>query len=72
MSSGERDGGCGHGGGTDSLCCPLQTVGSRPDSLVVGVGDFMQGGAGSVQEAVRRYVSEVKAQTFPQDDLHGY
>jgi ketopantoate hydroxymethyltransferase len=25
-----------------------------------------------VQEAVRHYVAEVKAQTFPQDDLHSY
>ena len=44
------------------------TPGRRPRF----VKNFMQGGAGSVQEAVRRYVSEVKAQTFPQDDLHGY
>jgi len=35
------------------------------------VKNFMQG-ASSVQDAVRRYVSEVKAQTFPQDDLHGF
>lgn len=44
------------------------TPGRRPRF----VKNFMQGGAGSVQEAVRRYVSEVKAQSFPQDDLHGY
>jgi len=36
------------------------------------VKNFLQRGAGSVQEAIRRYVAEVKAQTFPQDDLHGY
>jgi len=44
------------------------TPGRRPRF----VKTFMQGGAGSVQEAVRRYVGEVKAQTFPQDELHGY
>lgn len=44
------------------------TPGRRPRF----VKNFMQGGAGSVQEAVRRYVGEVKAQTFPQDELHGY
>ncbi|MDC8772242.1 3-methyl-2-oxobutanoate hydroxymethyltransferase [Roseateles albus] len=44
------------------------TPGRRPRF----VKNFMQGGAGSVQEAVRRYVSEVKAQAFPQDELHGY
>ncbi len=43
------------------------TPGRRPRF----VKNFMQG-ASSVQDAVRRYVSEVKAQTFPQDDLHGY
>jgi len=43
------------------------TPGRRPRF----VRNFMQG-ASSVQDAVRRYVSEVKAQTFPQDDLHGY
>jgi len=43
------------------------TPGRRPRF----VKNFMQGAA-SVQDAVRRYVSEVKAQTFPQDDLHGY
>jgi len=43
------------------------TPGRRPRF----VKNFMQG-ASSVQDAVRRYVGEVKAQTFPQDDLHGY
>ena len=44
------------------------TPGRRPRF----VKNFMQGGATTVQEAVRRYVAEVKSQTFPQDDLHGY
>ncbi|MCH7342759.1 3-methyl-2-oxobutanoate hydroxymethyltransferase [Pelomonas sp. CA6] len=35
------------------------------------VKNFMQG-AVSVQDAVRRYVAEVKAGSFPQDELHGY
>ena len=43
------------------------TPGRRPRF----VKNFMQGAA-SVQDAIRRYVGEVKAQTFPQDDLHGY
>ena len=43
------------------------TPGRRPRF----VKNFMQSAA-SVQDAVKRYVTEVKAQTFPQDDLHGY
>jgi len=43
------------------------TPGRRPRF----VKNFMAG-AGSVQDAVARYVAEVKAQTFPQDDLHSY
>jgi 3-methyl-2-oxobutanoate hydroxymethyltransferase len=43
------------------------TPGRRPRF----VKNFMQG-ASSVQDAIRRYVAEVKAQTFPQDELHGY
>jgi 3-methyl-2-oxobutanoate hydroxymethyltransferase len=43
------------------------TPGRRPRF----VKNFMQGAA-SVQDAVRRYVGEVKAKTFPQDDVHGY
>jgi 3-methyl-2-oxobutanoate hydroxymethyltransferase len=35
------------------------------------VKNFMQGAA-SVQDAVQRYVSEVKAQTFPEDAVHGF
>jgi 3-methyl-2-oxobutanoate hydroxymethyltransferase len=42
-----------------------------PGRLPRFVKNFMQGAA-SVQEAVRHYVAEVKAQTFPQDDLHSY
>lgn len=43
------------------------TPGRRPRF----VKNFMAG-ASSVQDAVARYVAEVKAQTFPQDDLHSY
>jgi 3-methyl-2-oxobutanoate hydroxymethyltransferase len=43
------------------------TPGKRPRF----VRNFMQGAA-SVQEAVQRYVSEVKAGTFPDDALHSY
>ena len=43
------------------------TPGRRPRF----VRNFMQGAA-SVQDAVSRYVAEVKAGSFPQDDLHGY
>jgi len=43
------------------------TPGRRPRF----VKNFMQS-ASSVQDAVRRYVGEVKAQTFPQNELHGY
>jgi 3-methyl-2-oxobutanoate hydroxymethyltransferase len=43
------------------------TPGRRPRF----VRNFMQGAA-SVQEAVRRYVGEVKAGTFPDDALHSY
>lgn len=43
------------------------TPGRRPRF----VKNFMQGAA-SVQDAVRRYVAEVKAQTFPDNELHGY
>ena len=43
------------------------TPGRRPRF----VRNFMQGAA-SVQEAVQRYVSEVKAGTFPDDALHSY
>ncbi|MCV2362875.1 3-methyl-2-oxobutanoate hydroxymethyltransferase [Paucibacter sp. DJ1R-11] len=43
------------------------TPGRRPRF----VKNFMQGAA-SVQDAVLRYVAAVKAQSFPQDDLHGY
>jgi 3-methyl-2-oxobutanoate hydroxymethyltransferase len=43
------------------------TPGRRPRF----VKNFMQSAA-SVQDAVRRYVMEVKAQTFPQNELHGY
>ena len=35
------------------------------------VRNFMQGAA-SVQEAVQRYVAEVKAGTFPEDAVHGF
>jgi 3-methyl-2-oxobutanoate hydroxymethyltransferase len=35
------------------------------------VRNFMQGAA-SVQDAVQRYVSEVKAGTFPDDQIHSY
>lgn len=42
-----------------------------PGRLPRFVKNFMLGAA-SVQEAVRHYVAEVKAQTFPQDDLHSY
>ena len=35
------------------------------------VRNFMEG-SGSVQEAVRRYVQEVKAGTFPVDAVHGF
>jgi 3-methyl-2-oxobutanoate hydroxymethyltransferase len=43
------------------------TPGRRPRF----VRNFMQGAA-SVQDAVQRYVSEVKAGTFPDDAVHGY
>ncbi|MBY0233351.1 MAG: 3-methyl-2-oxobutanoate hydroxymethyltransferase [Burkholderiaceae bacterium] len=43
------------------------TPGRRPRF----VKNFMAGAA-SVQDAVARYVAEVKAQTFPQNDLHSY
>jgi 3-methyl-2-oxobutanoate hydroxymethyltransferase len=43
------------------------TPGRRPRF----VKNFMQGSA-SIQEAVQRYVSEVKAGTFPDDALHSY
>ena len=43
------------------------TPGRRPRF----VKNFMQSAA-SVQDAVKRYVGEVKAQTFPQNELHGY
>jgi 3-methyl-2-oxobutanoate hydroxymethyltransferase len=43
------------------------TPGRRPRF----VKNFMQGAA-SVQDAVRRYVAEVKAQTFPDNELHSY
>jgi 3-methyl-2-oxobutanoate hydroxymethyltransferase len=43
------------------------TPGRRPRF----VKNFMQG-AVSVQDAVRRYVAEVKAQTFPDNELHSY
>lgn len=43
------------------------TPGRRPRF----VKNFMQG-ATSVQDAVRRYVAEVKGQTFPDDGLHSY
>ncbi|RQO59818.1 3-methyl-2-oxobutanoate hydroxymethyltransferase [Paucibacter sp. KBW04] len=43
------------------------TPGRRPRF----VKNFMAG-ASSVQDAVARYVAEVKAQTFPQNDLHSY
>ena len=42
-----------------------------PGRLPRFVKNFMLGAA-SVQEAVRHYVAEVKAQTFPQADLHSY
>lgn len=48
------------------------------DMLNIGSGrkprfvkNFMAG-AGSVQDAVAGYVREVKARSFPQDDLHGF
>lgn len=43
------------------------TPGRRPRF----VKNFMAG-ASSVQDAVARYVAEVKLRTFPQDDLHSY
>jgi len=43
------------------------TPGRRPRF----VKNFMQG-ATSVQDAVRRYVAEVKAQSFPDNSLHSY
>ncbi|MGS0758645.1 3-methyl-2-oxobutanoate hydroxymethyltransferase, partial [Roseateles sp. GG27B] len=43
------------------------TPGRRPRF----VKNFMHGSA-SIQEAVQRYVSEVKAGTFPDDALHSY
>ncbi len=43
------------------------TPGRRPRF----VKNFMQGSA-SIQEAVQRYVTEVKAGTFPDDALHSY
>ncbi|ALT80023.1 MULTISPECIES: 3-methyl-2-oxobutanoate hydroxymethyltransferase [unclassified Roseateles] len=43
------------------------TPGRRPRF----VKNFMAGAA-SVQDAVARYVAEVKMQTFPQNDLHSY
>jgi 3-methyl-2-oxobutanoate hydroxymethyltransferase len=43
------------------------TPGKRPRF----VRNFMSGAA-SVQEALRRYVADVKSHAFPQDDLHSY
>ncbi len=43
------------------------TPGRRPRF----VRNFMKG-ADSIQDAIRRYVAEVKAGTFPQDDVHGF
>jgi 3-methyl-2-oxobutanoate hydroxymethyltransferase len=64
--------GIGAGVGTSGQVLVLHdmldiTPGRRPRF----VRNFMQGAA-SVQEAVQRYVSEVKAGTFPDDALHGY
>jgi 3-methyl-2-oxobutanoate hydroxymethyltransferase len=51
----------------DMLDISVSPLGRRPRF----VRNFMAGAA-SVQDAVRRYVSEVKAGTFPQDDVHGF
>jgi 3-methyl-2-oxobutanoate hydroxymethyltransferase len=64
--------GIGAGVGTSGQVLVLHdmldiTPGRRPRF----VRNFMQGAA-SVQEAVQRYVSEVKAGTFPDDVVHGY
>jgi 3-methyl-2-oxobutanoate hydroxymethyltransferase len=64
--------GIGAGVGTSGQVLVLHdmldiTPGRRPRF----VRNFMQGAA-SVQEAVQRYVSEVKAGTFPDDALHSY
>lgn len=64
--------GIGAGSGTSGQVLVLHdmldvTPGRRPRF----VKNFMQGAA-SVQDAVRRYVLEVKAGNFPNDELHGY
>jgi len=64
--------GIGAGVGTSGQVLVLHdmldvTPGRRPRF----VKNFMQG-ASSVQDAVRRYVAEVKAQTFPDNALHSY
>jgi 3-methyl-2-oxobutanoate hydroxymethyltransferase len=64
--------GIGAGVGTSGQVLVLHdmldiTPGRRPRF----VRNFMQGAA-SVQDAVQRYVSEVKAGTFPDDAVHGY
>jgi 3-methyl-2-oxobutanoate hydroxymethyltransferase len=51
----------------DMLDISVSPLGRRPRF----VRNFIAGAA-SVQDAVRRYVSEVKAGTFPQDDVHGF
>ncbi|MFG6447649.1 3-methyl-2-oxobutanoate hydroxymethyltransferase [Roseateles sp. BYS180W] len=73
---------------TQALSIPVIGIGAGPDcsgqvlvlhdmlDLSSGrrprfVKNFMQG-ASSVQDAVRRYVGEVQAGTFPHPELHGY
>ncbi len=51
----------------DMLDISVSPLGRRPRF----VRNFMAGAA-SVQDAVRAYVSEVKAGTFPQDDVHAF
>ena len=64
--------GIGAGKGTSGQVLVLHdlldiTPGRKPKF----VKNFMDG-SGSVQEAIRRYVAEVKAGTFPDDTLHGF
>jgi 3-methyl-2-oxobutanoate hydroxymethyltransferase len=46
-------------------------LGVTPGKQPRFVRDFMAGASG-VADAIGRYVAEVKAGTFPQDDLHAY
>jgi 3-methyl-2-oxobutanoate hydroxymethyltransferase len=64
--------GIGAGVGTSGQVLVLHDMlGVTPGKQPRFVRDFMAGAAG-VADAIGRYVAEVKAGTFPHDDLHSY